>query len=165
MGPAPRRPSLLTSRSRERVDILSKLLTNEVCQIRYTDLPQRSDIIPLLNLVYDLYHKVEKIAIIDRQVNLNHNLYNHLCSKSPHVDYFTFKVDGTDNRALMGKFQKYRLYNTNNPDLIHERTLIIKGLIITMDEDPMNIEHRNTWTITIEFSKEMATKIFDDQKK
>lgn len=144
--------------------ILSKLLTGEVCQIRHADLNQLSDIIPLLNLVYDLYSDYEKISIIDRQVNLNHNLYNLLITKSPHVDYFSLNVDASDNQALKSKFRKYQFYSTRDKNLIHERILIIKDVIITMDEDPMFIEQRNTWTITIETSKRLANRIYTDKR-
>lgn len=139
--------------------VFSKLLTNEVCQIRHTDLNQKSDIIALLNHVYDLYDKFDTVTIIDRQVNLNHNLYNHLITKSPKFNYYTLKANGTDALAIKRKLLNYQIYSTNSLDLIHERALIINCLVITMDEDPYNIEHRDTWSITIEHSKKFTDKI------
>lgn len=143
--------------------IFSKLLTNEVCQIRHTDLATNSDITLLLNYVYDLYNNYEFVIIIDRLANLNHNIYDHLINKSPIFKYYKLNFNSADAAVIKRKLKKYEIYNTTNPDLIHERTLIIKNLIITMDEDPYNIIHRNTWNITIEYSRDSTNKINNEK--
>lgn len=139
--------------------VFSKLLTNEVCQIRHINFDQKEDLIPLLNHVYDLYCEYSDITIIDRQSNLNHTIYDHLISKSIKFKYYTLKASLADARVIKEKLKIYELYSTNDNNLIHERCLIIKDIIITMDEDPFNILHRDTWTITIEHCKLSTIKI------
>ena len=117
--------------------IFSKLLTNEVCLVRHSDYNSRQDIISTFETIFKIYDKLEIVNIIDRYVNLNHNLYNYLIQASPQINYFTLRADGSSNISLKRKFQKYQIYNTNNPDHIHERSIIITDLIVTIDEDPM----------------------------
>lgn len=143
--------------------IYSKLLTNEVCQIRHTDIENNSDIIPLLNCTYQLHKEFEEVVIIDRQTNLNHNLYNLLIEKGVKFKYYTLNANLTDALIIKNKLKKYHIFNTNNTNLIHERIVIIKNLIITLDEDPFNIEHRNTWLITIQLCSNSTNKILSEK--
>ena len=143
--------------------ILSKLIINEVCQIRHTDLIQKADIINLLNHAYSIYNKIENVIIIDRQCNLNHNLYDFLIDKSINFKYYTLKISTLDANSIKRKFTNYEIFNTNNNDLIHERVLILNNIIITMDEDPFNIVHRDTWIITIEYSEKTSRKILAEK--
>lgn len=145
--------------------IFSKLLTNEVCLVRHSDYNSRQDIISTFETIFKIYDKLEIVNIIDRYVNLNHNLYNYLIQASPQINYFTLRADGSSNISLKRKFQKYQIYNTNNPDHIHERSIIITDLIVTIDEDPMYLEHRDTWTITMQISPELSNEIIEKKKQ
>lgn len=139
--------------------IYSKFLTNEVCQIRHFDLENRSEILSLLNYSFSLYNKIDEVIIIDRQTNLNHNIYNNLIDRGVKFYYYTLYADASDSISLKNKLKRYQIYSTSNEDLIHERLLVVKDMVITMDEDPFNIEHRNTWLITIQVCKSSVNKI------
>lgn len=143
--------------------ILSKLIANEVCQIRHTNIENNQDIIQLLEFIYNLYNNIENVIIIDRQANLNHNLYDGLIEKTPLFKYYKLYANGTDAIAIKAKLLNYELYSTNDEDLIHERNVIFNDLIITLDEDPFNIEHRSTWIITIEISQTTVTDITNNK--
>ena len=110
-----------------------------------------------------MHKEFEEVVIIDRQTNLNHNLYNLLIEKEVKFKYYTLNADLTDALIVKNKLKKYHIFNTNNTDLIHERIVIIKNLIITLDEDPFNIEHRNTWLITIQLCSNSTNKILSEK--
>ncbi|CAL2093294.1 protein of unknown function [Tenacibaculum sp. 190524A02b] len=139
--------------------IFSKLLTSQYCKISYLDFEENSSVIPVLNHVYSLYNEINKVIIIDRYRNLDHQIYDGLIEKSPIFDYYTKNIDLIGVKSIRDKLKRYKIYNTNDPNLIHQRMIIFNKVLITIDEDPYNILSRNTWTFTIEYSSDSISKI------
>lgn len=139
--------------------VLSNLLTSQLCKFSYLDFEENSDVIHLLNHIYALYNKIERVIIIDRYRNLNHQIYDGLIEKKPIFEYYTKSIDLVGVKSIKDKLKRYRIYNTNDSELIHQRMIIFNKILIVMDEDPYNILSRNTWNFTVEYSSDSISKI------
>ena len=136
--------------------ILSQLLQSQVCVFRYFDFADQTIINSFFNDIFTLSDRKSNVYIIDRQTNLNHNLYDSLINPGSTLKYYTFRLGMAEANFIRGKFigMNCEIYTTSTVDLLHERMVMYDNFIITSDEDPFNIDiNRKTWSITVEYSR------------
>lgn len=149
-----------------------ELAGRKIISLEYSDFKTDEDIRTFIenffliksNIIQDIVH------IFNRESNCHdHNLFNFLCRKAHTLNYYTknFNSENTkkpidteihtknlkDLKKYFGKNLNYLL--TNDPNLIHERRIIIDSISLTSDDDFNNVSvKRKTWRLTLTFDKD-----------
>lgn len=133
---------------------------------RYYDFRTNNEIKSFFDFLFNICTNYTEIDIFDRQINLQHNLYNSI-KNIKKINYYTKKIYHLscpqENRVLRSNFNRIKIFRIEN-NQIHERRIKIRNLIIEIDDDFWNLKvDRHTWKISILICDQTSAMI--DQKK
>ncbi|QHS56358.1 hypothetical protein GWR56_12720 [Mucilaginibacter sp. 14171R-50] len=140
--------------------IIDSLLTKGTYQTSYQDFKNDNEISNFFKDVFSLPRVINKVVIINREIDVNYMI----SLKGKLIHYYTLKTSGSyffdDAKEELKKLGgKVKLHYTTNKRDIHERKIIIDGLIITTDNSFQNLTVKEpTWDINIVYNHEKADK-------
>ncbi len=136
------------------------ILESNSLSLRYFDFNDDDEIQGLFDNLFMLSSRHPIVYIYDRQINFGHNLFNSI--KNSHlIHYFTtFSIsDYSDNQIIKNNFKRVKIFKIRR-NQIHERKIIIRDLIIEVDNDFWNLRCcEATWKIDITLCNQIASKI------
>jgi hypothetical protein len=136
------------------------LLKDRTAIVRYSDFENNLKLEGFFKEIFSFPRGVTSTIVIERYANINHPYFDYFAEENILVKYYKLRATLLDGNSLKRKFSRLELYNTTNPELVHERLIIIGNLILNIDEDPMNLDvARNTWTISLTYSQEEAKNL------
>jgi hypothetical protein len=129
--------------------------------LRYHDF---SNDVQISNLVANLINiniTISPIFIFDRQVNLEHRLFDSF-KRSNTIHYYMSSKKYDDYKATLKKnFGTLKVYSAHTND-IHERKIVCNSLMIEADDDFSNITiQRTTWKLDLTYCQNSS----DTQRK
>lgn len=136
--------------------------------LRYADFKSEAQIEQTFNFLLKCVQRPSFVDIYDKQVNLNHNLFEGIRNKV-HINYYTGYGRGVDDdiektENLKKHFRRVKVLKTKS-QYIHERKVIIKSLMIECDDDFWNLTlDRPNWKIDLTYCKTVTTKLADKQQ-
>lgn len=147
--------------------LILELLSNSFINLSYQDFKSDKEITTLFKELLSVPVVVKSVTLFDRDPAGNDlSLLKEL--KGKNIEYYTLFRDG--RRAIHELKDKHRklksllggklkLFWTRNSEDIHERKIIIDGLLITVDNSFGNLSISDpTWELTVVFSREKAKK-------
>lgn len=147
------------------------LAGRQVIERDYTDFKSDEEIKLFIKNFFLIKNSIAQdvVYIFNRESNCHeHDLFNYLHTKNYEVKFYTknFKaensrqaIDNDIHKKNLGALKKYfgknfNYFLTNDPNLLHERRLIIDSLSLRCDDDFNNVSiKRKTWTLTLTFNK------------
>lgn len=136
--------------------------------LRYADFQSNNQIEQTFSFLLECVQKPSFVDIYDKQVNLNHNLFDGIKSKL-RINYYTGFGRGIDEN--IEKTQIIKKYFSNVKVLkakskyIHERKIVIKSLVIECDDDFWNLSvDRPNWKIDITYCQSVTSKLAEKQQ-
>lgn len=139
---------------------------NNSVTVRYNDFENVNQIVALLESAYEITNDYEFVNIFDRNQNLDHRIFDWFLGRS-RIEYLTMRMPKHQINSflaeLRGKFIRAHVYVAAAVN-IHERRILLKGLIVEFDDDFQNITpDRPTWKIDITCC-DMTAKSFLEKK-
>lgn len=136
-------------------------LKNDSLTLRYFEFNNDLEIQNLFKELFILSDRHSEIYIYDRQTNFDHKLFDSF--KNTHsVHYYTAfsnAIDKAVDQKIKTNFKRVKIFKIQK-NLIHERKILIKDLIIEVDNDFWNIKHTEpTWKIDISLCVDIYTKL------
>jgi len=112
--------------------------------LRYSDFISNNQIQAIFDGFVKAFKYGNQPVIMDRQINLNHNLFSTFSAGIIH--YYT-SFGNTKFRDITNVLPSARVY-VGPTDQIHERKIIIGNFILEADDDFWNLEvNRSTWKL------------------
>lgn len=136
--------------------------------IRHSDFSSNLEVEQVFNMLLHSLQNPSFVDIYDKQVNLDHNLFNGIKS-GLQVNYYTcygrgFGDDLEKTQDLKSFFRRVRVLKAK-AKYIHERKIVIKSLLIECDDDFWNLTiDRPNWKVDITYCKSQVMKISEKQR-
>ena len=127
--------------------------------LHYFDFKNNSEINEVISGFFSLAKPDSVYYILDRQCNLEHNMFNSFQYKTKTHYYTTTNSVSGNTDFIKKKFKSVFLF-CGKKEEIHERKVICQNLVLETDEDFWNIEvSRNTWKIDLTYCPKISNKL------